>query len=385
MAEGLDGISTVCLVCGARNPGIHPRCPTCGGPAILDVPDPKWDLMRDVPSMWRYAGMLPGFARTVSLGEGLTPVRRVGGAFVKLEGRNPTGSYADRASSVIASYVASGNPGVGRVAVEYSEDFTYSMAMYMRGIADVDVAIPDPSRIDPSEIVALVGLGARMRFGRVGDGLMYASSLAVEGLKTIALEIVERHPRIERIVVPAETGLLALSIWKGLRDAADAGIDVAPEVDAAVLEGSQAPELFNSAGDVRVHTVGLEESIEGLVRLAGSGIRAKMLSAAAFALADELGGGLAIVTVAQRRQAARRTRESGLMDDVEAAVARLGEASAYDVWGRLRGYSLRGVYKAIAALEVDGRLCARYRIRGGRKVRMYFPCGSHTGSRAITG
>ena len=52
------------------------------------------------------------------------------------------GTYAtikmlDRASSVMASHIASEGGGVD-VAVEYSEDFAYSVARYLRGISEVE-------------------------------------------------------------------------------------------------------------------------------------------------------------------------------------------------------------------------------------------------------
>lgn len=375
-------VDTVCIICGERSPGVHLRCPRCGGPAILEIGGMRWDVRREVPSMWRYESMLPAVRRRVSLGEGMTPIRRVGGAHVKLEGRNPTGSYADRASSVMASHIASAG-GRGKVAVEYSEDFAYSMARYLTGISEVEVevAIPDPSRVDPQEVVALVEMGARVSFGRTGMELGYANSLSVEGLKTIALEVLEKSPRVERIVVPAETGLLALSIWKGLRDAEEAGEGAELEVDAAILRGSGTPDVLSRIRGVAVHEVDPGDAVRGLVELARAGIRAKVLSAAAFALAEELGRGIAVVTASQRRPQVHRRGESALMADVARAVGEMGEASAYDLWRELRRYTLRGIYKAVEALEAEGELCARHVVRGGRKVRVYSRCADRERSR----
>ncbi|MGC9117299.1 MAG: pyridoxal-phosphate dependent enzyme, partial [Conexivisphaera sp.] len=205
--------------------------------------------------------------------------------------------------------------------------------------------------------------------------LTYSNSLAVEGLKTIALEALERLPRIDRVFVPAETGLLALSVWKGLRDAGEAGADARPEVHAAVIRGTAWPELLRRIEGVTLHEVDPEKAVEGIVRLARAGIRAKVLSAAAFALAEAMGGGLAIVTASQRR-VQPGPRRPGLAEDVLRVVREMGEASAYEAWGRLRGRTLRGVYKAIESLEEDGRLCARYVMRGNRRVKVYFDCGT---------
>ncbi|MET1128511.1 MAG: pyridoxal-phosphate dependent enzyme [Thermoproteota archaeon] len=369
------GVQSFCPRCGARAPGIHLRCPRCGGLTLLELPNPRWKVESSVPSIWRYWRLLPRLPRRVSLGEGLTPLRRVGGTLVKLESRNPTGSYADRASSLLASYLAS--KGAGRVSFEYSEDFAYSLAYYLRGLAEVEVVIPDPSRIDAMEVVALVSLGALVSFGRGSGTLSYASSLAVEGLKTIALELVERGVRAERVVVPAETGLLALSVWKGLRDAERAGAPAGYEVVAAALEGAPEPELARLAPGVRVERVGAEEAVVSLVELARRGIRAKLLAAAALAAAERLGGSVAVVTVSQRRAPPlRAARRSQLKEAVEKVLAALGEATAYDLWARLRGYSLRGVYRALSSLEREGRVCSSYRAEGSRKVKLYRLCAA---------
>ncbi len=368
MEDRAGGLTSRCVLCGERAEGLVSRCPRCGGPMSLDLGDVRWEVRREVPSMWRYEAMLPRFERRVSLGEGLTPFRRVGGTLLKLEGRNPTGSYADRASSVIASYVASaGAPGWSRV--KYYEDFAYSFARYVGGISGVEVVIDDPTKIDPQEVVALVDAGAKVSFGPSVGAVDYANPLSIEGLKTIAFEIAEFHPRADAVLVPAETGLLALSVWKGLREA-----DLNAEVVAVTLRGSEGPSALEGLRDLSVREEDPEEAVRGLVALARFGIRAKVLSAAAFALAEEVGGAVAIISAAQRRFPSRGRADSGIRSEVMRALGELGEATAYDLWGRLRRFTLRGIYKAVESLEAEGVLCARYRMRGNRRIKVYSPC-----------
>jgi len=56
-------------------------------------------------------------------------------------------------------------------------------------------------------------------------------------------------------------------------------------------------------------------------------------------------------------------------------LARLGrDVTAYEVWEQLTGYTLRGVYKALEALEEEGVVCVNALLRGRRKVRTYRLC-----------
>ena len=111
----------VCIVCGrSYQPGDHQTCPSCGPEGILDARY-DYDAVRQVLTpevlagrgfdLWRYAELLPvprGAPRP-PLQAGWTPVveaphlasvvgvRRL---FLKDEGRNPTSSFKDRASSI---------------------------------------------------------------------------------------------------------------------------------------------------------------------------------------------------------------------------------------------------------------------------------------------
>jgi len=111
-----------CSICGKhREPGrIHNLC-ECGGPFLvfydLEKTKSAWkrdDVVAGPCSMWRYAPVLPvRDARSiVSLGEGMTPLRkttRLGARldarnlWVKDEGINPTGSFKARGLSCAVS------------------------------------------------------------------------------------------------------------------------------------------------------------------------------------------------------------------------------------------------------------------------------------------
>ncbi|MCC6014509.1 MAG: pyridoxal-phosphate dependent enzyme [Desulfurococcaceae archaeon] len=369
-ATKVGGVVSKCIACGYSSDGIVLRCPRCWGLVILEYEGLRWRVNEEEASMWRYSSLLPGFDRRVSLGEGLTPVRKVGTTYVKLETANPTGSYADRASSVLASYIASA--GTGRVLIRYAEDFTYSLATYLRGLADVRVSLPKPAEVDPLEVLSLAELGVAITF-EGGENLVYENSLTVEGLKTIAYEVVEKSTPVGRIVVPVETGLLAFALVKGLREAREAGVDVNYEVVGAVVEGGDGSTLLSWAPEVRVVSVGLEEAVESMVLLARKGIRAKLLSAAAVAVASRLGNSLAVITAGYGRRRLRKLyTRSKVGREILRALRKLGEATAYEIWSELGGrFSLRGVYKSLASLEEQGLVFYRYVVKGGRKVKVY--------------
>ena len=127
-----------CTNCGQAYPpdGFPYHCPSCGG--LYDSPSPlKFDPAQvdcSQPGIWRYRQTfgLPDEAEAVSLGEGNTPLvwaeafgRRV--AF-KCEFLNPTGSFKDRGSAVIAAWLRS--RGIREVVEDSSGNAGASLAAY---------------------------------------------------------------------------------------------------------------------------------------------------------------------------------------------------------------------------------------------------------------
>jgi threonine synthase len=104
-----------CTNCGRSYPeeGAPYKCPKCGG--LFDVS--PWDfdpaqVDKSQPGIWRYRHTFSGLPESypaVSLGEGATPLlwaealgRQV--AF-KCETLNPTGSFKDRGTTVITTFL----------------------------------------------------------------------------------------------------------------------------------------------------------------------------------------------------------------------------------------------------------------------------------------
>ncbi len=110
-------IRIACSVCHCQYPeqGVPYLCPSCGG--VYDwegLPDfAKDEVEAGLPGTWRYRHTfgLPLDLPMVTLGEGNTPLiqSNVAGCEVawKLEYLNPTGSYKDRGSAVLLSFIKS--------------------------------------------------------------------------------------------------------------------------------------------------------------------------------------------------------------------------------------------------------------------------------------
>ncbi|ABM80878.1 pyridoxal-phosphate dependent enzyme [Hyperthermus butylicus] len=385
MTFRLEGIASKCLRCGYElHNVVLPRCPRCGYNMIVALKEFEWRVDHDTPSMWRYRHMLPPVERVVSFSEGYTPLRRVKDrVLLKLENRNPTGSYADRASSLVASFIASTRNHPSMVTIPYTEDYTVSLSLYLRGITGVRV-VADPRTVNPSDVIILDRLGVDIVFSSDATNLNntslldYLSPLTIEGLKTIAYEIVEARPNSSRVIVPSETGLLALAIAKGFYEANMAGIDASYEVVAAAVEGSGEPELARYAPiKVKVEYVSSEEVVKALVELSRRGLRVKPLSAAAYAAALNLGEGVAVITSSlnPRHLGIARRPGSQLNNEIRRALQLHGEVTAYQLWLALgRTYSLRGIYKALETLEAEGIVCSRYVMKGRRRIKLYKLC-----------
>ncbi len=331
---------------------------------LFEYTDLKWAVQRDLPSMWRYWRMLPPTEKRVTLGEGYTPIKKVGGVFVKNETVNPTRSYADRASSTIVSNLDSSS-------LKYVKDFALSLAYYLKSSNKPAKVYVDPKEADPQELIFLHNLGAEIIFSDALDPsvLNYDNPFVIEGLKTIAFEIVERGPKIDEIYVPAKTGLLALSIIKGLHEASESGMDLGSSYSVVAVRLESDKELPHG---IRTVNVDPRDALKSLVDLARVGIRTELLSASAYSMAANSGSGLALLTGSSRIDVRLGGgRFSPIKSKVKRALERRGSATAYEVWEDIGTHSLRGIYKVMRTMEIEGVVKGEYVMRGRRKVKQY--------------
>lgn len=257
-------------------------CPVCRRQAPANFHalfDREWeveatgvvDVAANLPSLWRYAGMLPVAAEmAVSLGEGLTPLRRatvigaqlgVEDLFIKDESRNPTWSHKDRFSTLAVSYArlsgarivataSSGNAGASLAAYAAKAGLRCVVATF------AGAAGPMVAQIEKygAEIVAFSQKSDRWTFlsqgaARHGWAVMSpfrapvvgSHPIGIEGYKTIAYEIVEQMDRDvpDWCVLPVCYGDALSGIWLGFKELHELGvIKRLPRLAAAEIYGS---------------------------------------------------------------------------------------------------------------------------------------------------
>jgi len=259
-------IPVACVQCGAEYPSdaIPYRCLQCGGiydwVGVFPYHSQRHEQAAD--TMWQYQKSfnLPAGMHPITLGEGKTPLLAdtVGGQkiFYKLEYLNPTGSYKDRASSVLVSFLHT--RGVTSAVEDSSGNAGASFAAYAaRAGMHARVFIPEsasgPKRrqieIYGAELVTVSGsrsaaAGAVAR--EAGLGAIYASHaylpFGMAGIATIAYEVFEQLGRAPgTVIAPVGHASLVLGILRGFKALQAAGlIDQIPAM-VAVQAAACAP------------------------------------------------------------------------------------------------------------------------------------------------
>jgi threonine synthase len=232
-----------CTVCGQPYPaeGVPYRCPACGG--IYDFSGPPV-LNRDAieplsPGIWRFrhAFELPHGATVVTLGEGNTPLieEYLGGRkiWLKMESLNPSGSYKDRGSAVLVSWLLA--RGVKEAVEDSSGNAGASFAAYaaragLRAAIYVPESASGPKRLQieryGATLVCMPGprsAAAQAVLAAVEQGAVYASHaflpFGLPGIATMAFEIWEQlgFQVPGTIVAPVGHGGLLLGLIRGFK------------------------------------------------------------------------------------------------------------------------------------------------------------------------
>lgn len=230
-----------CLGCGKAHPatGFPHQCPACGGlftlpDAAIALPDSWGPTGAGGLQRYRAALPLPASIPLTTLGEGNTPLVTVDHARLpvhcKLESLNPTGSYKDRGTVVLASALA--HAGIRQVVEDSSGNAGASLAGYAArlGIAArifVPASASGPKRQQiaayGAEVVAVAGPRSRAAeavLAAVEQGAVYASHVyqphALGGYATMAYEIFEQLGRRPgSIIAPVGHGSLLLGLSLG--------------------------------------------------------------------------------------------------------------------------------------------------------------------------
>ena len=302
------------------------------------------DIDRPNRSLWRYRAALPvEIEKPITLGEGCTPlVQQDWGdlrPFFKLEWFNPTGSFKDRGSAVMLSYLR--QIGVEAVLEDSSGNGGSSVAG-IGAAGGMRVKILVPAATSPAKIAQVRAYGAEVQLVegpreeseaeaiRQSNQTFYAGHnwqpFFLEGTKSLAYELWEDlgFQAPDNVVVPAGAGSSLLGCAFGFRELLRAGqIDRLPRlfacqplncspIDASFRAGVDTPvprdvqktiaegtaikypmrlrEIIGAVRESGGGTVALteEEIVSGLRKLARQGLFAEPTSASAAAALRKL-------------------------------------------------------------------------------------------------
>ena len=201
------------------------------------------DIDKRTRSLWRYRAALPvRIDRPITLGEGCTPlVEQAWGdlrPLFKLEWFNPTGSFKDRGSAVVLSFLR--QIGVDAVLEDSSGNGGSSMAG-LGAAGGMRVKILAPASTSPAKIAQVRAYGAQVQLVegpreeseaeaiRQSNETFYASHnwqpFFLEGTKSFAFELWEdlgfRAP--DNVIMPVGAGSSLLGCAFGFRELMKAG------------------------------------------------------------------------------------------------------------------------------------------------------------------
>jgi threonine synthase len=270
----MPGAHLRCSICGAKYQISEKLvlCTKCGEPldVELDLNEiqrrfSKASLKGRVHSLWRYRELLPidKDECIVSLGEGLTPLKRVprygdvvgyGNVLAKLDYLNPTGSFKDRGTTVNVSKLK--ELGVTAVMDDSSGNAGSSLAAYCAS-AGMECTLFVPGSTPSERLIQAQMYGAMVRkisgsrrevLKAAADasktlGILYAphnlSPFFLEGMKTFAYEVAEymNWQVPDHIVFPVGGGTFFRGAWKGFNELVKLGmIDRIPSLHCVQSE-----------------------------------------------------------------------------------------------------------------------------------------------------
>jgi threonine synthase len=289
-----------CQKCGKNYNDPHLWCPNCQN-LIFIKPikgPPKSQILWD--SIWSFAPFLPSFSSQISLQEGATPIISLSnfpelqGLKVKLEFRNPTGSFRDRASALLVSDAKSIHKK--HIIGASTGSFGISLSAYtVKGRLKATNFVPSNLELSKIEQMKIYGAKVVDTHGTLDSAINQAkilikqqdayfpnpneNLLTIEGQKTIGLELAFQLENIENIILPRGSGSLIISVYRGLLDAQASGwIEKIPHIYAVSLDPNsnvslvesleiKDPRLMHEVTRILKLTQGQEYSIDALEML----------------------------------------------------------------------------------------------------------------------
>jgi len=243
-------------------------CPNCGGLFGFSegITYSTEKIEPGLPGIWRHrhSFSMPSGAPLITLGEGDTPLiwsqvfgKRVG---FKLESLNPTGSFKDRGTAVLVSWLAAA--GVKEAVEDSSGNAGASFAAYSaRSGIQARIFIPSyasgpkRSQIESygADVIAVPGSRSKTAeavLQEVERGAIYASHAflpqGTAGIATIAYELVQQMDGIPgTILLPVGHGSLLLGIALGFQALRQSGL--IPRVPVIIgIQAAECAPLFNA-------------------------------------------------------------------------------------------------------------------------------------------
>ncbi len=257
-----------CQKCGKKYDIPYLWCPECQN-LISITPikgPPKNQISCD--SLWSFAQFLPTFSSRISLQEGATPIISLSnfpelqGLKVKLEFRNPTGSFRDRACALLVSDAKSTHKE--HIVGASTGSFGISLSAYAaKGQLEVTNIVPSNLELSKIEQMKIYGAKVVDTHGTLNSAINQAKDLikqqdayfpnpnenllTIEGQKTIGLELAYQLENIENIILPRGSGSLIISVYRGLLDAQASGwIKEIPHIYAVSLDPNSNVSLVES-------------------------------------------------------------------------------------------------------------------------------------------
>jgi len=240
------------------------HCHQCEGPLeyTFNPEYLKTVKFRGENNFWRYRPVLPKVIKTVSLGEGGTPLQRshrlaeelgLKNLYLKDETRNPTSSFKDRSASLILSDAVS--RGYDSIVCASNGNHGASVAAYSAR-EDLNCNLIVPRAIDLGKLAQMMVYNAKII--EAGESIESAISraqalenelgwyqattelnpLSIEALKTIAYELVEQQGSPDWVAVAMGSGTTMHAIWKGFKELKESGkITDTPKLIGVQAEG----------------------------------------------------------------------------------------------------------------------------------------------------
>ncbi len=197
-------------------------------------------LDHSADSIWRYRAALPiAISNPISIGEGKTPLvthewHTDQHPFFKLDYLNPTGSFKDRGTSVMLSYLR--DRGITSVVEDSSGNGGASVAGYgAAGGMKVKVIAPASTSLGKIAQIHVFGAEVQLVEGsreasqdeairQANNHMFYAShnwqAFFLQGTKTLAYELWEDldFQAPDHVIVPVGAGSSLLGCWLGFRE-----------------------------------------------------------------------------------------------------------------------------------------------------------------------